>query len=174
MESPEHVDEQKPEAEQVLSPVEEKLVLPVGEKKRTWMEPLLRVGAIVVSLMSGIASVYLIVLSYRPWLELGFQNSSADQLAYLRTVALLLVFLVGLGGSMLFRSWWALLVVPLALSLGAVLTNYLSDQIAYDLLHYDDVGFGVIFDTATCILSAIIGAFIGSYLGTLWKKRQQL
>ena len=46
--------------------------------------------------------------------------------------------------------------------------------LAYDLLHYDDVGFGVIFDTATCILSAIIGAFIGGYLGTLWKKRQQL
>ncbi len=37
MVSPEHVDEQKPEDKPVLSAVEEKQVLPVGEKKgRGW------------------------------------------------------------------------------------------------------------------------------------------
>ncbi len=105
MVSPEHVDEHKPEDKEALSPAEEKPVLPVGEKKRPWMEPLLRVVAIVVSLMSGITSVYLVVLSFSPWLELGYENPSADRLAYLRTVAVLLVFLVGVGGAVLFRSW---------------------------------------------------------------------
>jgi hypothetical protein len=169
MVSPEHINEQKPEDKQVLSPVEEKPVLPVSEKKRPWMEPLLRAVAIVVSLMSGIASVYLVVLRFSPWLELGFENPSADRLAYLENVAMLLVFLVGVGAAVLFRSWWAMLFVPLAIGLGAVPTYYLVRyQIAPDLLSYDDVGFGVIVFSLFYIPGiAVIGAFIGSYFGTL-------
>ena len=122
MVSPKHVNDQKTENEQASDPPEEQQVVLVGEKQKPWLEPLLRGIAIVVSLMSGIAAVSLVVLSYRPWLELGYQNSSADQLAYLRTVAMLLVFLVGVGAAVLFRSWWATLVVPLALCIGAVPT----------------------------------------------------
>ncbi len=175
MVSPEHIDEHKPEDKPVLSPVEEKPVLPVSEKKRPWMEPLLRVVAIVVSLMSGIAAVYLVVLSFRPWLELGFENSAADQLAYLRTLAILLVFLVGVGGAVLIRSWWAILVVPLALSLGAVPTYYLMRyQIAPELLTYDDVGFGVIVFSLFYIPGiAVFAACIGSAIGMAWKKRRR-
>lgn len=148
----------------------------VVEEKRPWLEPLLRGVAIVVSLMSGIATVCLVVLSFRPWLELGYQNSSADQLAYLRTVAMLLVFLVGVGAAVLFRSWWATLVVPLALCIGAVPTYYLIRyQIAPELLTYDDVGFGVIVYPIIFIpIFAVIAAFIGSAIGMLWKKKQQL
>ncbi len=172
MVSPEHINEQKPENEQAPDPHEEQQVVLVGEKQKPWLEPLLRGIAIVVSLMSGIAAVSLVVLSYRPWLELGFENSAADQLAYLRTVAMLLVFLVALGGAVLFRSWWAILGVPLALSLGAVLTYYLSNQIAYELLHYDDVVFGVAFFAIIYVPSiAVIGAFFGSYFGMFWKNR---
>jgi predicted anti-sigma-YlaC factor YlaD len=139
------------------------------------MEPLLRVVAIVVSLLGGIAAEYLVVLSFTPYPEFGFGNPSADRLAYLQLLGLLLVGLVGLGGAVLFRSWWAILVVPLVLSLGAVLTCYLSNQIVPDLLGYDDVGLGVFAYSLIIIpFIAVIGALIGSYLGTRWKKRQQL
>jgi hypothetical protein len=168
------VDELKPEDQQAPDPPEEQQMLIVGEKKRPWLEPLLRGVAIVVSLMCGIASVYLVVSSYAPWLELGFENSSADHLASLRTMAFLLVGIVALVCAVLFRSWWAILVIPLALGLGVILTNFLSNLIVPDLLGYDDVGFGVGFDTAICIMSAVIGASFGSLIGTAWKKRQQL
>ncbi len=172
MVSPEHVNKQKPENEQAPDPPEEQQVVPVGEKHRLWLEPLLRGIAIVVSLLGGIAAVSLVVFSFKPWLELGFENAAADQLAYLRTLAILLVFLVGVGSAVLFRSWWAILVVPLALSLGAILTYYLSQQIAYELLHYDDVIFGVAFFSIFYVPSiAVISVFIGTYLGMLWKKR---
>ena len=169
----EQVDELKPEDKQALDPAEEKPKLTAGEKKHPWLEPLLRGVAIVVSLLCGIASVYLVVSSYMPWLELGYENSSADHLAYLRTMAFLLVALVALVCAVLFRSWWAILVIPLALGLGVVLTNVLSNLIVPNLLGYDDVGFGVGFDTAFCIMSAVIGATLGSALGMGWKKRQR-
>jgi len=145
----------------------------LGKRSSTrQMEPLLRAVAIVVSLVSGMTAVYLVVFSYTPWQEFGFENLSTDPLAYLRTLAYLLVGIVALGGAVLFRSWWAILVVPLAIGLGVVLTNFLSGQIVPDLLGYDDVGFGVFFDQAICIMSAVIGACIGSPIGAVWKKRQ--
>ncbi len=174
MVSPVHVDELKPEDIQAPDPPEEKQKLAIGEKKHPWIEPLLQGIALIVSLMCGIASVYLVVSSYIPWLELGYENSSADHLGYLRMMAFLLVGLVAFVCAVLFRSWWAILVIPLALGLGVVLTNFLSNLIVPDLLGYDDVGFGVGFNTAFCIVSAVIGASLGSLIGTAWKKRQQL
>ena len=171
--SPEPVDKLKPEDKLAQDPAEEKQQLTEGGKKRPWLEPLLRGIAIVVSLMCGIASVYLVVSSYLPWLELGYENSSADHLAYLRTMVFLLVGLVALVCAVLFQSWWAILVIPVALGLGVVLTNILSNLFVSDLLGYDDVGFGVGFNTAICIVSAIIGASLGSLIGTAWKKRQR-
>jgi hypothetical protein len=169
MVSPEHVDEQKPEDQQPLDPAEEKQVLSVGEKKRTWLEPLLRVIAIVVSVIGGFAAMYLMVLSYRPWLELGIENSSYDQLWYLRYLALLLVGLVALGGAVLFRSWWAILFVPLAIGLGVVLALYLSNQIVPELVSYDDVSFDIAINLILTALSALIGACIGTSIIKVWK-----
>ncbi len=51
----------------------------------------------------------------------------AGRLAFLRMSAFLLVGLVALGSAVLFRSYWAILVVPLAICLGAFLV---SSQIA--------------------------------------------
>lgn len=170
----EQVDELKPVDKQAPDPPEEKPELTAGEKKRPWLEPLLQGVAMGVSLMCGVASVYLVVSSYVPWLELGYENSSADHLASLRTMAFLLVGLVALVCAVLFRSWWAILVIPLALGMGVVLTNFLSNLIVPDLLGYDDVSFGVGFDTAICIMIAVVGASFGSLIGTAWKKRQRL
>ena len=172
--SPAQVDELKPEDIQAPDPPEAKQQLTKGKKKHPWLESILQGVAIVVSLTCGIASVYLVVSSYVPWLELGYENSSADHLASLRAMAFLLAGFVSLVCAALFRSWWAILVIPLALGLGVVLTNFMSNLIVPDLLGYDDVGLGVGFDTAICIMSAIIGAFPGSLIGTAWKKRQRL
>jgi len=174
MVSPEQFDELKPEDKQTPDPPNDKQKLTAGEKKHPWIEPLVRGVAIIVSLLCGIVSVYLVVSSYIPWLELGYENSSADHLAYIRTMAFLLVALVALVCAVLFQSWWAILVIPLALGLGVILANFLSNLIVPNLLGYDDVGFGVGFDTAFCIISAVIGAFFGCLIGTAWKKRQQL
>ncbi len=170
--SPAQVDELTPEDIQAPDPPEEKQQLTEAKKKHPWLESLLRGVAIIVSLACGIVSVYLVVLSYVPWLELGYENSAADHLASLRTMAFLLAGFIALVCAVLFRSWWAILVIPLALGLGVVFTNFLSNLIVPDLLGYDDVGLGVGFDTAICIMSAIISAFPGSLIGTAWKKRK--
>lgn len=167
---PEQVDKLKPDDKRAPDPPKEKEQLTVGEKKRPWLEPLLRGVAIAVSLGCGIASVYLVISSYVPWLTLGYENSSADHLGYLRMMAFLLVGLVALICAVLFGSWWAVLAIPLALGLGVVLTNFLSNLIVPDLLEYDDVGFGVGINTAICIVSAVIGASLGSLIGTAWRK----
>ena len=168
------VDELKPEDKQTPDPPDEKQNLTVGKKKCPWLEPLLRGVAILVSLIGGIFSVYLVVSSYVPLLELGYENSSADNLAYLRTMVFLLVGCVALVCAVLFRSWWAVLVVPLALGLGVVLASFVCNFIVPDLLGYDGVGLDIGFDTAICIVIAIIGAFSGSPIGVAWKKKQPL
>lgn len=175
MVSPEHIHKQKPEDKQAPDPAEGKHISPVSENKRPWLMPLLRVVAIVASLIGGIASVYLVVYSFTPYPVYGYASSSADQLAYLQPVAYLLVGLVALGGAVLFRSWWALLFVPLAIGLGVALAVNLSNQIAPDLVSYDDVGFGVFLYCVIYIpIIAVIGALIGSYFGMLWKQKRQL
>jgi MFS family permease len=173
MVSPEHIDEQKPEDKQALSPVEEQHVLPASEIKSPWMEPLLRVVAIVVSLIGGFASVYLMALSFTTWLE----NPPSDRLGFLVGAAYLLAFLVGVGGAVLFRSWWAVLIIPLALGLGAGLTYFLIPNlipIKDEYYHYLVYGGAGIETWSWIPFVVIIGALIGSYLGRLWKKRLPL
>ncbi len=172
MVSPERVDEQKPEAKHVLSPVEEKQVLPVSEKKRPWIELLLRVVAVVLSLIGGVAYYYLLVLGRLPMIE----TPPPDGRAFLGVVAFLLVFLVGVGGAVLFRSWWAILLVPLALGLGAYIASYQIPKLiplnAYD----SEVVYTGAAITSLIILPiiAVIGASIGSAIGMAWKKRRPL
>ena len=168
MVSPEHVNEQKPETKPTLSPASEKQVLPVSENKRPWMEPLLRVVAIVVSLLGGIAFFCLHVLQYVP-----LENNQLSDRAFLAPVALLLVLLVGVGCAVLFRSWWATLAVPLPLILGAYLAWYQLPQLfpITDPYNYEVVYGEFIFVLLVILPSAVISAFIGSYLGIVWKKR---
>ena len=139
---------------------EDKHVLPVGEQKRPWIEPLLRVVAVMFSLIGGFAITCLSLynLDLKGW---GF----------------LMALLLGGICALLFRSWWAILFVPLALGLGELLAWYLSPLIVSidPRFHTDNVALGVVFDAVFNIPGiAIIGIGIGSYLGTLWKKKQPL
>jgi hypothetical protein len=172
MVSPEHVNEQKPADKPALSPAEEKQVPAVGEKKRPWMEPLLRAVAIVVSLIGGIAFYCLAVFSSLPRIE----NPPSERLAFLGGVAMLLVLLVGVGCAVLFRSWWATLVVPLSLILGAYLASYqLPQLIPITDPYYHEVVYGEFVFVLYFILPiAVTSAFIGSYLGTRWEKSEQI
>lgn len=168
MVSPEHVDEQKPEDKQMPSSAEKKQAPIVVEKKRLWNTPLMRVLGVLVSLIGGIASLCLAIVGF------SYPTPQYPTLSGLVFVAFLLAFIVGVGGAMLFRSWWAILVVPIVLTLGALLAAYLIPILfspnPYDA---DDVGLGVVYSMIIIPICAIIGALIGSYFGTLWKKRQQ-
>lgn len=160
MVSPEHVNEQKPENKAAPDPAEEKQVLPASEHKRPWMEPLLRVGAVVYALIGGFAIVCLmsINIDFQGW---GY----------------LVAFLLGTACALLFRSWWAILVVPLALGLGEYLAGYHNPfALSNDpRLFMYVTGFGFWFSAAVFIpILAVIGSCIGSYLGVAWKKKQKL
>ncbi len=160
MVSPEHVNEQKPEDKPAPDPAGEKQVLPASEHKRPWMEPLFRVGAVVYSLIGGFAIVCLmsINIDFQGW---GF----------------FVAFLLGTACALLFRSWWAILAVPLALGIGEYLAGYHNPfTLSNDpRLSMDDIAFGFWFSAAVFIpILAVIGACIGSYLGVLWKKKQKL
>ncbi len=170
MVSPEHVNEQKFANEQVPDPAVEQSVVPAGEKKRPWIEPLLRGVAIVVSLISGGVFYWLMVESRLPYLE----NPPSNRLDFLRLIAVLLVCLVALGGAVLFRSWWAILVVPLAIGLGALIVMSQGAKffppISDENLVYMVYGAAAMESWLVMPPTVIIGAGIGSYLGVLWKK----
>ncbi len=105
MVSPVHVDEQKPEGTSALSPMKVKQVSPVPEKIQPWRRPLRVVAGIVVSLLGGMACMYLTLIPagfYFGWI---------------------VAFFVGIVCAAFLRSRWAILVVPLALTLGEVLVS---------------------------------------------------
>ena len=153
MVSPEHVDEQKPENEQVLSSTEEKRVLRVDEKQRTWLNPLMRVVSIVLALGGSCASVW--VINNLSSIDL-FDN-------YIPLWIMLVILVYAAFCAVLFRSMWAALIIPIALNLGVWLAELLNggEQL---------VGYafgGVLYVT----LPALLGAIIGGFFGVAWKER---
>ena len=159
--SPEHIDEQKSEDKPVLSPVEEKQVFQVSENEQPSMEPLLRGVAIGVSLING-GVLYSNVLS---------QGNSSDIQAYL---PILLMGLVVVGSAVLFRSWWAILAVPLGCALGTVLASFLITQSIEPNIGGENLVLVVGASVTVSILIMPIFAIIGTFLGMYWKKRQRL
>jgi hypothetical protein len=153
MVSPEHVipgNEYVPPSTEGKEPI-------LDEHQRSWMEPLLRVAAVVLSLASGFAITCLSL-------------SNIDLKGWGFLVALLL------GGicASLFRSWWAILAVPLALGIGEVLAWYLNPAlVTIDPRFYTDKEvFRFVFDAVVNIPGiAILGICFGSYLGVLWKQK---
>ena len=156
MVSPEHVNEQKPEDKPALSPAEEKQVLPASENKWLWMELLLRVGAVVYALIGGFAIVCLMSIN------MDFQGWG-----------LFVAFLLGTACALLFRSWWAILAIPLAFGLGVYLAGFHNPfALSFDpRISMGDNGFGFWLNVAIFMpILAVIGACIGSFVGVLWKK----
>jgi hypothetical protein len=85
---PEHIDHQNPEDQQVPSPAEEKQISKVGEKKRSWMKPLLRSVALGLSLMDVYASIVLVIYSLSPYRALFLENPSKDRSQHCQKVCL--------------------------------------------------------------------------------------
>jgi hypothetical protein len=157
MVSPEHIDNQKSENQQAHSPAVEQQVPAGGEKKRTWLKPLMRGVGVVVPLLGGFAI-------------LSFTISNIDFLGW---GLLLVACLLGVAGALLFRSWWAQLVIPLAFALGEFLSWYLAPVVFSPdprFFTYEwtfGVGVGALF----AAILATIGAFIGtSIVKKAWKE----
>ena len=112
MVSPEHIDNQKSENQPVLTPVVSQQVPTEVEKKRPWLKPLMRVVGIVLSLIGSCAIWIMLVI----WpLNEGL----------LLLLGVLLYGAVSILSALLFRSWWALLVILITFALGGFLASYL-------------------------------------------------
>ena len=157
MVSPEQIDNQKSANQQAHSPVVERQVPAGGEKKRTWLKPLMRVSGVVVSLLGGFAILCLMIgnLDFQGW------------------GPLLVACLLGVVGALLFRSWWAQLVVPLAFALGEFLAWYLAPVVFSPDPRFftEDGAFGVGLGALFGVILATIGAFMGtSIVKKTWKE----
>jgi len=153
--SPEHVDEQKPENEQVLSSTEEKRVLKVDEKQRTWLNPLMRVVSIVLALGGSFAFVYL---------------SSIDPFDYNPWLIMLVILVYAAFCAVLFRSMWAALIIPIALNLGVLLAELLWVVVLTHSPVEQLMGIAVLV-ALYVTLPALLGAIIGGFFGVAWKER---
>jgi len=150
MASPEHIDDQNLEDQQVPSLAEEQQAPGVVVKKRPWLKPLMRGAGIVLSLACSFAGV---------WATFVFQQSD------IVNWALLEVILLGAVSAVLFWSWWAILVIPIAFSLGEFLAFYLiSLVISPNPLDIGDTGFGVFLWAIIGPIIATVGALIGTVI----------
>src|SRR5450759_3820865 len=119
MVSPEHIDEQKPEKQQAPSPAVKQQGPAVVEKKRPWMKPLMRV-AVVVLLLGGSFGLF--------WATFVFLPNTTGMLVLPEGL------LLGLVSAFLFRSWWAILVIPIAFTCGELLAMYLIPLVILSLI----------------------------------------
>ena len=103
MVAPELVDEQRTEGTSALSPMKEKQLPLLSEHRHPWRKPLRELGGVIVSLIGGIAYVYITMIPG------GFFFGG------------IVALFVGIVGAVLLRTRWAILIVPLALILGELL-----------------------------------------------------
>jgi hypothetical protein len=85
----------------------------------------------------------------------------------------ILLVLLGVVSATLFRSWWAVLVVPAALSIGALLYFSTDPIILYNLQGHNGGENQVMLIIALVFLDILtaIGAVIGTPIGRLIEKR---
>jgi len=159
--SPEHVDEQKPENEHVSSPTEEKQVLRVDEKQRTWLNPLMRVISVVLALGGSFAAV-LVISTGLISIELLYN--------YNEWLIMLVILVYAAFCAVLFRSMWAALIIPIALNLGVLLAELLWVVVLTHSPVEQLMGIAVLV-ALYVTLPALLGAIIGGFFGVAWKER---
>ena len=150
------------EEETSLSPAEEQQEPIVVEEKRPWLKLLIRVAGIALPLVCIFAGMWVYFVFMTP-----SQQDALMQQAVGSSLVLLGMLLLGVVSALLFRSWWAMLVIPIAFLAGVLLVYYLMPLvIAPNPLDIGDTGFGV-------LLWAIIGSIIttiGALFGTVIPK----
>ncbi|HXX77725.1 MAG TPA: hypothetical protein VEI53_04490, partial [Ktedonobacteraceae bacterium] len=153
--SPEHVDEQKPENEHVSSSTEGQQSLPTSEKKRPWLNSLMRVISIVLALVGSFASVWVIS-----------NNPISIDLWWI----MLVILVYAAFCAVLFRSMWAALIIPIALNLGVLLAELLWVVVLTHSPVEQLMGIAVLV-ALYVTLPALLGAIIGGFFGVAWKER---
>jgi hypothetical protein len=140
MVSTEHIDDQK-------------------SGKRPWLKPLMRVTAIVLSLVCSFAGV---------WATFVFQQVD------IMNWAILEMLFLGAVSAVLFRSWWAVLFIPIAFAVGGVLAFFLiSLVISPNPLAMDDAPFGVFLWAAIGPILTALGAIFGTAIVNAWVQGQK-
>jgi pilus assembly protein TadC len=117
----------------------------------------MRVTAIVLPLVGSFAIV---------WATFIILSPDAGGLAIMAGL------LLGLVSAFLFRSWWAVLVIPIAFTAGTLLAFYLiSLVISPNPLAMDDAPLGVFLWEVIGPITALIGALFGTFIDK--KAREQ-
>jgi len=126
----------------------------VVEEKRPWLKPLMRGAGIVLALVCSFAGV---------WATFVFQQVD------IMNWAILEMLLLGAVSAVLFRSWWAVLVIPIAFTVGGVLAFFLiSLVISPNPLTMDDAPFGVLLWAVIGPITAALGALFGTAIVNAW------
>jgi uncharacterized membrane protein len=164
MVSPEHIDEQKPEGEMKQgenksSPVEEKQTTTMSEGRSKQAPPSLRRWIAVLLCLLGVALPFAGVFMITTLLESrGIYNNSDSNEFTLRGLGMLLTVFIGAAfiSAAAFRSWWALLIVPVACVAALILGFVLYWPIGAD--HFWDA-------LSTIMGLALVPIFICTALG---------
>lgn len=147
MVSPEHVEKQKTEDNQVPT---------VVENKRAWLKPLMRVVGVIVPLVGGFAWI---IGSLMLPIDPTFDPTGFWLVGILAIVSLGAVCVV-----LLFPFWWAIAVVPLAFAFGELLAFFVGVPLHSYNESYSIVAtysMGVPFSVILGFVVALVGASIG-------------
>jgi hypothetical protein len=129
--------------------LDQKQTVPSTSTWRGW-SLWLRILGVVIALVSGFALLFLQTPDEASW-----------------NVFLLLVVLVGVVSAALLRSWWAMLIIPIAFDLGHALSE--SFQYGFDTF-LPSLVFGVVL---LFIVLVEIGVLIGTPIGKKIEQRLQ-
>jgi len=151
MVSPEHIENQKTE-------------------KRSWLKLLMRVAGIALPLVCNFAGMWFYFVFMTP-----SQQDALMQQTVGSSLVLLGLILLGVVSALLFRSWWAMLVIPVSFLAGVALVYYLMPLvIAPDPLDIGDTGFGVLLWAIIGPIITLVGALIGTAIVKVWETREQV
>ena len=180
MVSPEHVDEQKPEDQQAITPVEEKQTGALLEEQQKQTPPRSqrwrkRILCVALPLVGGF-------LAYGPWLYIPDLFNYRLGVIFLGA---LVVWLTVFVGALLLRSWWSLLILPVAAYVGALLESLIvfpliqggvpmmQESIGSWIGSFPNLIVVVVMSVfVTLIVAALIGTLLGNRFWRRWEMRK--